>query len=158
MNRTILTWNPIEEIRNLEAMFNSIWPQSTPAPAVVPVDVTEENGAMIVRASMPGIPPEKIDVSIEGNVLTIQGEYSHETVNENTKVYIRELSSGKISRSIRLPKNLNLEQVEARFENGIVEIHLPKLEPEKPEALRIPVKAVETTASAEGQAQKTLTS
>jgi HSP20 family protein len=79
-------------------------------------------------------------------------------VNENTKVYIRELSSGKMSRSIRLPKNLNLEQVEARFENGIVEIHLPKLEPEKPEALRIPLKAVETTASAEGQAQKTLTS
>lgn len=151
MTRNIITWNPAEEFRALEAMFNNIWSQTTPSTTVVPIDVTEEDNALVVRASMPGVAPEKIDVSVENNVLTIQGEYETETSKENTKVYVRELTAGKMSRSIRLPKNLNLEQVEASFGNGIVVIRLPKVEPEKPQALRIPVKSAEATKSIEGQ-------
>ncbi|MFN7172634.1 MAG: Hsp20/alpha crystallin family protein, partial [Fimbriimonadaceae bacterium] len=113
MTRNIITWNPAEEFRALEAMFNNIWSQTTPVTNVVPIDIVEENGTLVVRAAMPGISPENIGVSVENNVLTIQGEYSAETSNQDTKVYVRELTSGKMSRSIRLPKNLNLEQVEA---------------------------------------------
>jgi HSP20 family protein len=105
----------------------------------IPLDVIEDEGKVTIKAAVPGINPEELDVSIENNVLTIKGEHKSEEVSENAKVFRRENSYGAFSRSIRLSPQLNQEAVNATFKNGFVTITIPKLEEEKPKSLRIPI-------------------
>jgi HSP20 family protein len=105
----------------------------------VPLDVIEDEGKVTIKAAVPGINPEDLDVSIENNVLTIKGEHKSEEVSETAKVFRRENSYGSFSRSIRLSPQLNQEAINATFKNGFVTIIIPKVEEEKPKTLRIPI-------------------
>jgi HSP20 family protein len=107
----------------------------------LPVDVFERDNNLIVRTALPGVKPEDVNVSIEENVLTISGE-TKEEITDHDKVFRREYRHGKFSRSLLLPENIDTAGVEASFDNGYVRITLPKVEPVKPEALKIPVKYV----------------
>jgi HSP20 family protein len=106
----------------------------------LPIDITEQDGTLYIRASVPGIEPSELSVSIEKNVLTIRGETQQPTVGENEKVYRRELTYGAFARSVRLPEGLNLELVDAEFKNGTVTIKLPRLPEEKPKSIQITVR------------------
>ena len=105
----------------------------------VPLDVIEDEGKVTIKAAVPGINPEELEVTIENNILTIKGEHKSEEVSETAKVFRRENSYGTFSRSIRLSTQLNQEAVNAIFKNGFVTITIPKVEEEKPKTLRIPI-------------------
>jgi HSP20 family protein len=105
----------------------------------VPIDVIEDEGKVTIKAAVPGINPEELEVSIENNVLTIKGEHISEEVSETAKVFRRENTYGTFSRSIRLSPQLNQEGINASFKNGFVTITIPKIEEEKPKSLRIPI-------------------
>lgn len=131
-----------------DRMFDSIWtvgPSAPNAPAM-PLDIFEKDNKVFLRAAVPGVKPEEIEVSVEDDVLTIRGE-TKQTLesDENTKVYRREFRLGSFSRSVRLPEGLDLENVEAQFENGMVTISIPRLEPVKIEPRRIVVKTPQST-------------
>ena len=104
--------------------------------------VFEKEGNYYVRAAAPGIEPADLSISIENNVLTIQGEFKQEEALQDAKVFRREYAYGTLTRSLRLPENVNVEKVDAEFKNGFVTITIPVLEEEKPKAHKIEVRTV----------------
>lgn len=148
--RTLVNLNPAGELRTMEEVFDRLLGgpfrtvgESTPVAASLPVDITEREGKLFVRAAVPGVAPEELEVQIEKNVLTIRGESRHESATEDEKVYRREVSYGKFARSIRLPEGLDLNTADAEFKNGIVTISIPRLPEEKPKSLKVNVRTTE---------------
>lgn len=146
--RTLVNFNPVNELRTMEELFDRFFP-TPPSNDVVtmPIDITERDGKLIVTAAVPGIDPSELEVSVENNVLNIRGESKHETESNETKVYRREIRYGRVSRSIRLPEGLNLEAVEAEFHNGHVTITLPRLPEEKPKTFKVNVRQPQLPAN-----------
>ena len=89
------------------------------APAV---DATTKDGDLIIRAELPGVKPEDVDVSLHDNVLTISGERNAEQEEERGGYHIRERRYGSFSRSFTLPQGTDESKVRARFENGVLEV------------------------------------
>jgi HSP20 family protein len=142
MLKTLVNVEPIHELRSMEDMFERFFGQPSrpvPATATLPVDVTERDGNLIVRAAVPGVDPSALEITIENNVLSIRGESKSETNSEQEKVYRREVSYGAFSRSIRLPEKLNLDAVSADFNHGMVSVSIPRLPEVKPEVRKIQV-------------------
>lgn len=142
--KTLVRVNPMSEFRAMDEMFERLFgriPLSAPNATTLPIDVYEQEGKFIVKASVPGIDPQDLDVQIEDNVLTIRGEVKHEYESEDVKVYRREVSYGSFARSIRLPDSLNLEAVDAEFNHGFVTISIPRVEEVKPKALKVNVRS-----------------
>lgn len=141
---TLNPFRSIDNTRHLDDFFaqlmggNQCQPGSSNLMSI-PLDVIEDNGQVTIKALVPGINPEELEVSIENNVLTIKGEHKTEEVSEDAKVFRRENTYGAFSRSIRLSPQLNQEAVSAIFKNGFVTITIPKVEEEKPKSLRIPI-------------------
>ena len=104
------------------------------------LDVEEGSDGYTLRANLPGAKLEDIDISIHEDVLTITAETASEQVDENSRLVIRERRSGKFTRSLRFPVDVHGEAVEASFDNGVLEIWVPKTEQVKPR--QIPVNAV----------------
>lgn len=147
MMRTLTPIQAFNDLRTmeqaLERLFRADAPVATNATHTIPLDVLESDGKLIVRASVPGIQPDQLDISVENNVLTIRGEVAQEAQSEGTKVYRRETFYGSFSRSLRLPENLNLSEVDAQFKNGVVTISIPRVIEEKPEPIKIQVRSLE---------------
>ena len=138
---TIVRLDPFNEIRRLASLFEDTIPEvNQNATRLMPIDVFEDGGAFVVRASVPGIRPEELEVMVEKDILTLRGEHRTETKKEEAKVYRQEVSYGAFSRSIRLPENVDVKKAEATHEHGLVSIRFPFLAEVKPKALTIPVK------------------
>jgi HSP20 family protein len=102
------------------------------------VDVVEKNGRLEVHADLPGLKPEEVKVSIEGDMLTISGERKHEHEEKDKGVYRCERSYGTFERRIALPQGVDPGSIEARFENGVLEVSMPA--PDRTRARSIAVK------------------
>jgi len=89
------------------------------APAV---DATTKDGDLVIRAELPGVKPEDVDISLQNNVLTIRGERKAQEEEERGGYYIRERRYGSFSRSFTLPQGTDESKVHARFENGVLEV------------------------------------
>ena len=113
-----------------------------------PLDVVANGDDFVVRASMPGVAPDNINVSIEDNVLTIRGETASSFESTEGSYLMRERRSGSFHRSLRLPDTVDHDKAEPRYEHGVLTITLPKAEAKK--ARQFDVKVVEGTAAAEG--------
>ena len=146
---TITRFSPISEMQRMNDMFDRLFGSpiaasqrlvAGPRDLTVPLDVVEKEDRFIVRAAVPGVSPDALNVSIEDGVLTISGETKHEEEGENDKVYFRECSYGSFTRSIRLPQNLEVDKVDAEFDNGFVNIAIPKVPEEKPKVVKVPVR------------------
>lgn len=148
--KTLVHVNPLTEFRSLDEVMERFFGR-TPAisanATILPIDVFEKDGKFVVRASVPGVKPEDLDVQIENNVLTIRGETKSTFENTDVKVYRREISYGSFARSIRLPENLNLDQVDAEFTNGNVTISIPRAEEEKPLARKVEIRTTQEPQS-----------
>lgn len=108
----------------------------------LPIDVYEEGGKVIVRAAVPGVKPEELEVSIENDVLTIRGEIKRQHESQDAKVYRREIATGQFARSVRLPDDVDCDAISARFENGMVTITIPRKQAEQTNARRVPIQVV----------------
>ena len=95
------------------------------------LDVYETDDNLVVEGSLPSIEPEDLNVSLSGNILTIKGEIKKEKEEEKGKYYFRERRYGAVQRTIILPVEVNVDEVEAQFENGVLRLSLPKVEETK---------------------------
>lgn len=102
------------------------------------LDVAETDKDITVRAEVPGLDPEDLDISVTGQVLTISGEKKESSEKKDENFYHSERRFGSFRRSVTLPVSVDAEKVSAKHKNGVVTIVLPKLESERPK--RIPVK------------------
>ena len=99
------------------------------------LDVSEAEGAWTVRADLPGVAPEEVEVSVTGNVLTIRGEKKRESESPGRS----ERSYGKFTRTLEFPTDLDGGKVEARSKNGVLTVTLPKAEASKPKTVAVRV-------------------
>ena len=107
----------------------------------MPIDVTADEKQVVIQASLPGVKPEDVNVTIEDNRLTIEGQVNSVEETEKDRYVIRERHSGSFYRSLALPKDLQDDSVEARFENGVLTLTLPRVPEVKPQAKTIEIKA-----------------
>jgi HSP20 family protein len=90
------------------------------------VDIVEKDNAYLVKAELPGLAPENIDVQVENDVLTVRGERKYENTQENAGYRRVERSYGSFARSFVLPKGTNPEAIDAQVENGVLTVTIPK--------------------------------
>lgn len=139
-------WDPFREMstmRNLmnrifdeEVMPSRLWSEQGQSMAL-PLDVSENQNAYVVKASIPGIDPDNIEITLHDNLLTIRGEMQQEDEKEDEQYHLRERRFGSFMRSISLPAAVNSEQVEAICENGVLTLTIPKTEESKPRRISI---------------------
>jgi HSP20 family protein len=129
--------------RELERVFNDFFTSSGTERAFVPsLELSERDKEFIMKAELPGMKPEEVEVSIdEDNVLTVRGEKMKEEVKEEGGYSYNERSYGQFMRSVRLPSSVVGDKIEASFENGILELHIPKSEQGR--ARKVPVRAAQ---------------
>jgi HSP20 family protein len=116
----------------LERMFES--PLQAWAP---PLDVHEDKDAFTIRAELPGMKREDIEVSIQDGALVISGERQEEKVAEGTEVHRQERFYGRFSRALTLPVAVSSDKVKAVYKDGILTVTLPKAEEAKPKQITV---------------------
>ena len=101
------------------------------------VDVSETDPEMVVRAELPGLSQDDIDLNLQDNVLTIKGEKKKEEKKEKENFRRIERSYGSFSRSFTLPASVNQDKIQAIFKDGVLLITLPKVEEAKPKKIAV---------------------
>ena len=104
-----------------------------------PVDIYEDENAIHVKADLPGIDPNTLDVRVEGNRLLLRGERNFEKETKKENFYRIERSYGSFIRAFTLPHNIQPERIDAQYRNGELNITLPKREDAKPKQIRVNV-------------------
>jgi len=96
----------------------------------VPMDISETKNSVVVEAEMPGMDSKSLDISLNGNLLTIKGEKKQETKTDMGDCYCTERTYGKFSRSVRLPGNVKSkgDEIKATYKDGVLRIEIPKTE------------------------------
>jgi HSP20 family protein len=138
-------WDPFREMVTMRravdrlienSMGNEEWNQ---AEWSLPLDVVEKDDAYLVKASVPGIKPDELEITYNKGLLTIKGEVKDESESDKGEYHLRERRYGIFSRTISLPSTVNAEDIQANYENGVLMLKLPLADEIKPR--RIPIKA-----------------
>ncbi len=103
------------------------------------VDISDEGDDLLIKAELPGVKREDIDTTVAGHVLTISGEKRRDDEVEGKRYYWIERSYGSLTRSFHLPVEVEVEQATAKFENGVLEIRIPKTEEAKKKEKKVPI-------------------
>ena len=144
----IIRWDPFREMMSLREAVDRLfeeaffWPRTdgwSMGVTSIPVDMYETDKELVVKASVPGLDPKDIEITVTDDVLTIKGEVKEEKKVERESYHLRERRYGTFQRSIRLPVGVNADKAEATFENGVLTLTLPKVE--EAQAKHIKVKA-----------------
>jgi len=143
----ITRWDPFREPQSIRSFIDRYFDEPFfPAPQLwgqrsesysLPLDVIEEDGQYIVKASIPGVNPEDVEITLTDNVLTIKGEMKQENERNEANYHVRERRTGNFVRQVALPMAVNSDHVEATNENGVLTLHLPKSEAAKPKKIAV---------------------
>ena len=101
------------------------------------VDVIDRDKEIIVRAEIPGFDRKDLKVSMTDNTVTIKGKTSKEEKEEKDNYYRREITKGSFSRVVSLPCDVDYEQAKSSFDNGVLELVVPKIKPVKQHEIKI---------------------
>jgi HSP20 family protein len=113
----------------------------------LPLDVYQTEKEWVIRAGVPNVDPEQVEVTCDGNTIRISGEIKAPEDNESQNYVMRENFYGAFSREVTLPDETVCEQSKAEFQNGMLVLTLPKAQPSKQQATKIPVTAGEGNGS-----------
>ncbi len=149
-------WRPIRDMEDMERRFDELF--SRPflpatwrrlpleergwAPAI---EVFEKGDKFVIKAEVPGMKEEDVDVSVVGDTLTIRGEKKAESEVNEEDYYCCERSYGSFFRSISLPSTVDAKKIEASYDDGVLEVTLPKAAEVKPK--KVPVSAKKATSA-----------
>ncbi len=142
----LVRWEPFREMlnmrREMDRLFDNFFETSptawdTPTSWGLAVDVSENDDAFVIKASVPGVNPDDIEVTLSDNALTIKGESKSDIEKEDEKYHLRERRYGSFARTLTLPVTLKAEAIEATHENGVLTLTLPKAEEIKPRRITI---------------------
>ena len=144
----IIRWQPAREMKTLreamERLFDDAFTRplsmSNPAWSVPAVDMYQTDDEIVVKAALPGIKADEVQINVTGEVLTLKGETRQENETKEKSYHIREQRWGTFERSLVLPAEVVADKAKADFENGILTITLPKAEDVKPKSISIKTK------------------
>ncbi|MDX2131204.1 MAG: Hsp20/alpha crystallin family protein [Planctomycetota bacterium] len=125
-----------------ERLFNDPFFSELPALArmdegTLPLDVSENDTHVIVRASLPGFAKDKIDIEVHDGVLAINAHHEEEREEKGERFYRKERRSGSLSRRVALPSTVLEKDAQAEFNDGVLTLRLPKVQKEQPKKIRI---------------------
>ncbi len=103
----------------------------------IALDVVESDDEYLIKASLPGINPDDLEITFSDNKLTIKGEVKEEQEHEEAHYHLRERRYGSFTRSLKLPSGIDSEKIEANYDKGVLKLHLPKVEEVKPKKITI---------------------
>jgi HSP20 family protein len=155
-SKPLAPWRPFTDLtrweRDMERMFDDFWgrrmrpwwPERWSLPAVLEisqpaVDFFEDKDEIVVKAELPGMDKDNIEVNVTDHTLTIKGEKKKEEEVKEENYYRSERSYGSFFRALELPKDVHADKVKASFKNGVLEVRLPKTEEAKAKEVKVKV-------------------
>jgi HSP20 family protein len=147
MSNDLTAWRPFREVSRLRREMDRLWDdyfgpgrrglQPMEVEFAPAVDVKETADQVVVKAEVPGIDAKDINISVTGDVLTIKGEKKSEREEKEENYHVVERSYGSFARSITLPGAVDLDNIEAKYDKGVLTVTCPKKEEVKPKAIEI---------------------
>jgi len=159
----LIRWEPVRELNTIQhemnRLFNAFF--DTPAPGnggsqptlrrwIPPMDLVETDEAFVLRADLPGVSEQDVKLELEDNVLTVSGERKAEHEERKEGYYRVERAFGSFSRSLTVPEGVDPDAVRAAFDQGVLEVRIPKPEQRKARKVAINVSGTEQPATIEG--------
>jgi len=143
----LIRFEPMREMMTLREAMNQLFDDSYTRPfaanggsSVPAMDVYQDNDNVFVKAVLPGIKPDDVQISVTQDVLSLRGEFAQEEERKDVAYLLRECRAGAFERVLRLPSDVQTDKAKAEFENGILTITLPKAEALKPKSISIKAK------------------
>ncbi len=142
-------WEPMRDMVTLRDAMDRLFDEAFTrpwygdggnVPGMPAIDMYQTDDDVIVKATVPGMKPEDIQISVTGDTLTLKGETQEETDNKEKAYHIRERRWGSFERTITLPTAVRSDKAQADFENGVLSIKLPKAEDVKPKTITVKAK------------------
>lgn len=148
MPGTLTRWDPFAELTGMRSAMDRLFEQGfgrLPSlrsgeelgPATLGLDVYETDTSYVVKAAIPGVDPEQLDIEVKDDVLTIAGSYEHRDEAQEENYLRRELRTGSFARTLRLPPTVDAANAAAEFDRGILKLTLPKKEEAKAQSIKI---------------------
>ena len=128
--------NPFRELGTLQREMNRLF-EGVRGAEYPAMNVAVNDQQALVTAEVPGIEPKSLDISVNGNTLTVEGERKAEEPKKDEKFLRRERGQGRFVRTIRLPFAVESNRVEAEVKNGVLQVRLPREEASKPRRIAI---------------------
>lgn len=163
----ITRWDPFRELYSLQNQLNRLFQDSygtqssgqsdeflATSSFVPPVDVYEDEHHVFIRAEVPGIDPNDLDIKVENNVLTVRGERKWNKEEKEENFHRVERRYGAFARSFTLPNTVNTDDVNAGYNNGVLEIKLAKRAEAKPKQIKVGVSQAHGQKTIEAQNKK----
>ncbi len=143
----IVRWDPYREMLSLRQMMNRVFDESFNHTLtnsedwnIPSVDMYQTENDLVVKAVLPGMKPEDIQISVTGDVLTLRGETKQEQEVKEATYHVKERRFGSFSRSLPLPVPVMTDNAHAEFDNGILTLILPRAEENLPKTIAIKAK------------------
>lgn len=147
MAMDIVHWEPVRELVNMRRAMDRMFDDTLVRPTRLisetlkeieaPIDMYQTDNDVVVKASLPGVKPDEVDISIIGDTLTIKGEHREEKEEKKKDYLYRERTYGSFSRSVLIPVSVQADKANALFEDGVLTLTLPKAEEIKPKQIKI---------------------
>lgn len=142
---SIIRWEPAREMMSLREAMDRLFDDAFTRPlgiagnnwSVPAVDMYQTDDEVVVKAALPGIKSDEVQINVTGEMLTIKGETSQKEEVKEKAYHLREQRWGSFDRSVALPVAVVADKAKAEFENGILTITLPKAEEVKPKTITI---------------------
>lgn len=144
----LIRWEPAREMMTLREAMDHLFDDAFTRPfrmgnsysAMPSVDMYQTDNEIVVKASIPGVKTEDVQINVTGEVLTIKGEIKEVEEMKEKAYHLREQRWGTFERTIALPTDVIADKAKAEFENGILTITLPKAEEVRPKSISIKAK------------------
>ena len=138
-------WDPFRDMLSLRREMDRLFDNALTGPRTggeptswdLALDVAENPDEYVVKASLPGIDPDNLDITFTNNTLTIKGEVKEDREFDRAQYHVRERRFGNFARSLGLPSGIKTEDIRASYENGVLTLYLPKAEEVKPKKIAI---------------------
>lgn len=141
----LVRFNPYREVATMRRALdrlveNGVEPaEYAKAEWALALDVIERDSEYLVKASLPGVKQEDVEITFNKGVLTVRGEIKEESDTEKGQVHLRERRYGSFVRSITLPASIDADAIQAHYQDGVLSLHLPKAAEAKPRRIAVNV-------------------
>ncbi len=133
----LVRYDPFREMERLTQQFLGPWRGTAERPAVMPMDAYRLEDSVVVELDLPGIDPASIDLTVEKDMLTVKAERPAATGGERREWFASERAKGTFCRQLFLGQNLNTENIEARYQDGVLTVRIPLGERPRPKRIEV---------------------
>jgi HSP20 family protein len=144
----LVRWEPAREMSTLQSemnrLFNAFFENGDTARRWAPaMDLVEADDQLVLRADLPGMSEDDVNIEVRDNVLTISGERKAESEEKRSGYYRMERAFGTFARTLTLPEGVDVDSIDAKFDEGVLEVRIPKPEERQPRRISISGKSAD---------------